>query len=649
MCGILGVFSRKSIPPGRSIQCAAGLEMLKHRGPDHSKLKAFSHAILGYTRLSIIDPSPKSNQPFADPLGRWWIVWNGEIYNYKELRYDLEALGHSFSTLSDTEVLLEAYKEWGEECLGRLNGMWALSIFDLKERTLFLSRDRYGIKPLYWAEDNSGLFFASEMKVFVSLGFSLEPNWKEISHYLQEGFVSEAGDSTVFSNIHSLPPGHSLSVSLRSSRKISRWYTIRDNLINNVPRRFEERTERFRYLLEDSVRLRVRNDVPTAVTLSGGVDSSSIYGACHRLQREGKLSSASDINKKKELRSCSVIYPDHSIDEYPWIEKCLEHWNGQDDFMPVTPAATSIPLLIDEMIWFQEAPVWSPAIMSFHSLYKHVSNAGIRVVLEGHGADEMLGGYEVLVKAALVEYLSKAKYLKAWNASQCLNDMHSSPTLIKRLARLRALKRSLITFFSMAREGNRSLYSLSWGYSPPQLKQYFSREIIEAWSPEENSNSNKNCFEDALYASFTKRALPFFLRVFDRATMAYGVESCTPFLDHRLVQFVFSLPPTDKVDRVSKKILRAAGKVWLPNAIINRTVKMPFTAPIVEWFNSKVVRAYLLDTFNSADALSASCINARDMADFVHSKGQNDFSYSDVQLLWPVLNLYLWERTFCRG
>jgi len=621
---------------------------MEHRGPDSFQLKALSHAVLGHARLAIVDLSSNSNQPFSDLTGRWCISWNGEIYNYQELRRQLEDFGYSFSTLSDTEVLLEAYKVWGEACLSRLNGMWALAIFDKRESALFLSRDRYGIKPLYWAESGSELLFASELKAFFHLGIPRDPNWEHLSRYLHEGFVDEAGDATVFKRVHSLPPGHSLSLQLKGSRTISRWWSIQDHLTDSVPDSFEDRIHHFRGLFEDSVRLRARNDVPTAITLSGGVDSSSVYGACCRLRREGKIRYASEPGREKTLRVCSVIFPGHDCDEYPWIEKCLDYWNGRDDFFPVTPPAEVIPLLAEEVIWFQEAPVWSPAIFSLHSLYKNIASEGIRVVLEGHGADEMLGGYSILIKAATKEYIYKGNLWQAWNALRCLENTCGPHAATPAFSLGLILKDAFMRFVAVSgRQKPKYANSTAWVPASTTYQKFFPQEIMNAWSPPEARVVNvRESFKNALYASFTKRALPFFLRVFDRATMAYGIESCTPFLDHRLVQFVFSLPHKDKVSRVSKKILREAGRRWIPGAIVNRRAKVPFTAPIVDWFNSSIVREYLYDTFNSVAALSSSCINGCNIASFVNSKKETDFTHEDVQIVWPVLNLYLWERMF---
>ena len=650
MCGIVGVFSDESLSPQRRGQVATALKMLSHRGPDNLKQKGFTHAILGHTRLAVVDMSQRSNQPFCSGHDNWWITWNGEIYNYQELRQELESLGHRFKTLSDTEVLLKAYIEWGDQCQQRFNGMWSLAIFNRLEQTLFLSRDRFGIKPLYWARSGNELFFSSEIKPLFCFGISRDPNWEPFRHFLRTRLLPEGGEATVFKQIYSLLPGHSMSISKNRTQKIDKWWCLHTNPGIDVSQRFEDRVQHFGCLFEDSVRLRARNDVPTAVSLSGGVDSASVYGACARLHRKGDLRCASDALENKDFRTCSVIYPGCRVNEQPWIEACLKRWNGENRYMPVTPNAEALPSELGDIVWFQEAPVWSPAIFSLHSLYRRISEAGIRVVLEGHGADEMLGGYPHLVKTALGELAATSRLSDAVTAFHCLVGMHSVPGSIVSFSKLRGVGLAFRDLGSILRQGF-AIQTAGGGKAriPRNKRSFFSQEMLangEGRDP--MSESGPYDFDDALRREFTRTTLPFFLRVFDRATMAYGVESCPPFLDHRLVQFAFALPMTDKVGHLSKRILREAGRDWLPVSVRNRRGKTPFTAPVEAWFNASTVREYLWDTFNCEDALSSSFINARNVVDYLEAKRRSRFTYWDVKRLWPALNLYLWDRIVCR-
>jgi len=651
MCGIAGVFSKARLHPERQRQVAAALEMLRHRGPDNLNWKTFPNAVLGHTRLSIVDVSPVSNQPFSDPDGRWWITWNGEIYNYQELRKELAAFGHRFRTLSDTEVLLKAYIQWGDGCHCRLNGMWSLAIFDRLEQTLFLSRDRFGIKPLYWARHGDELFFSSEIKPLFCFGVSQDPNWKHLRRYVNDGRISENGHETVFQHVFSLPPGHSFLVSPQGKQSIKKWWHLSSSETFDTETRFEERVRHFRFLFEESVRLRARNDVPTAVSLSGGVDSSSVYGACCKLSRAGKLCCASDSSKTKELQACSVIYPGHRVNEQPWIEACLEKWDGGNRFLSVTLSERVLPAQIEKIVWFQEAPVWSPAIVSLHALYRRIGEEGIRVVLEGHGADEMLGGYPFLVKTALGEAIAARRFAEAVTDFRCLAGMHSVPGERIHNSTLRGVGMAFRDVGSLLRqhfldsaEGRKSAV---WNLAG---RSFFQPELIpNSTEPGSATEGAGHDFNEALRQAFADTILPFFLNVFDRATMAYGVESCDPFLDHRLVKFVFSLPKKDKVGHLSKRILREAGREWLPEKVFKRRGKTPFTAPVLTWFNSRTIREYLEDTFSSADARSSQLIQAQNVLDFIRTRRETGFTYQDVSALWPALNTHLWDRVVCRS
>jgi asparagine synthase (glutamine-hydrolysing) len=651
MCGIAGVFSSANLHPEKQRQVAAALEMLRHRGPDNLNWKAFSNAVLGHTRLSVVDLSPASNQPFSDPDGYWWITWNGEIYNYQELREELAAVGHRFRTLSDTEVLLKAYIQWGDGCQHRLNGMWSLAIFNQREQTLFLSRDRFGIKPLYWARHGDELFFSSEIKPLFCFGVPRDPNWKHLCRYLNDGRVPENGPETVFQHVSSLPPGHSLLVSPGRERTIRKWWFLSPSTSLDMDTRFEERVQIFRDLFEESVRLRARNDVPTAVSLSGGLDSSSVYGAGCKLHRSGKLRWASDSSKTKELHACSVIYPGHRVNEQQWINSCLEKWRGRSSFLPVTPSESVLPAQIEKITRFQEAPVWSPTIVSLHALYRSISEAGIRVVLEGHGADEMLGGYPNLIKTALWEDAAAFRFGRAVADFQCLAGLHSVSGDRIPYSTLRGMGLAIRDVGSLLRQQFRDpakgRLNPLWNLAG---RTFFQPELVAHWEKTElGVEGEGHDFDASLRKAFSDTILPYFLSVFDRATMAYGLESCTPFLDHRLVEFVFSLPKRDKVGRLSKRILREAGREWLPEKVLKRRGKVPFTAPVAAWFNSRTIQRYLEDTFNSADARSSQLIRARSILDFIRAKKETGFSYQDVNALWPALNIHLWDRVVCRS
>jgi len=609
MCGIVGVLSSTPVGPEWKARCLEALRLLRHRGPDNSELHCFEQVLLGHTRLSIVDPTIEANQPFADASGRFWIAWNGEIYNFVELRDELKSHGRQFRTLSDTEVALEAFKEWGPECQARFNGMWAMILFDTATGEILLSRDRYGIKPLYWSETGSAVLFASEMKALFPLGVPRKPNLEHVERIRRDCIGQESGEATAFVGIRSLPAGHCLRLKRGIRPSLTRWWSLEDDLCA-VPRTFAGRVDRLRELFEDSIRLRVRNDVPTAVALSGGLDSSSVFGASCRLKQAGALRKASDPSKEKSIQIWSVVYPGNPIDEGYWVRACVDHWGEREHLCTVTPSAEEIPDRIEEMVWHQETPVWSPSVLAFHALYREVGASGIRVILEGHGADEMFGGYANLISTGAVNYASSLNLILAWRASCCLAE-------VMNLSANRPGIAKGVTF----------LYILAKAMC---VRCGLQRQVSLA---------------ESMRIQFAERALPFFLKVFDRATMAYGVESCLPFLDYRLVGYAFSLCESDKVERWSKRILRDAAENWAPRAVTRRKGKMPFTSPIREWFNTDRVSEFLMDTLSSQKAIASSVAKVNVALKILERKRRN-LNNTDIQRLWPELNLFLWERQF---
>ena len=283
MCGIAGIFARDGRTPDQTtarqmIECTA------HRGPDRQAVHVEPHLALGSARLSIVDLSPAADQPLSDVSGNTLIVFNGEIYNFKEIRAELESLGHRFRSRSDTEVALAAFREWDIDCHHRFNGMWAFAIWDRRNRRLLLSRDRFGVKPLYIAELGGQILFASEIKSLLAAGVP--------AALASDAFQKYCGGESMFEGIEPVPPGSCIEYRVQSPEPSRRtWWNTAENTVT-PPRRYEDRVEAFREILVDAVRLRLRTDVPSAVTLSGGIDSSSIYAACQTLFLQGRAVSA---------------------------------------------------------------------------------------------------------------------------------------------------------------------------------------------------------------------------------------------------------------------------------------------------------------------------------------------------------------------
>lgn len=651
MCGILGIYGTP-ITENNTEKFRYALSMLKHRGPDNSQIWHKDKVILGHTRLSIIDLSKSANQPLSDISSRYWIVLNGEIYNYLEIKLELIRHGSNFRTHSDTEVVLEAYKYWGSDCLNHFNGMWAFAIYDSIKGILFLSRDRYGVKPLYYSiQKDNEISFASEMKAILALGINSKPNWEQIGRYLQ-GWGCDADNDTVFKNIHAIPPGHFMEITPEGYR-LTKWWDILKNRVE-IPKRFENRVEYFQELFEDAVRLRLRNDVDTGVCLSGGMDSSAVYGAAQKLKRTNNIKSAT-LGSDKAFRVFSVSYPGSPIDEYPWVEKCLDFWDNKEQTSIIYPKPEMFTEMIDDVIWHQEAPVWSSSVFAFHILYRHIASLGTKVILEGHGSDEMLGGYPYMVEAAIQSFAASRKFKLTWDSSNCLADTRNpsmeeyGPNAWRIFANSFPLTQNMLKltpsnikrYLKLVIEGNKlKIPQHSYtGYINPEI-----RNASLPMMTHQIDSFGKLDLE--LYAAFTERILPIVLRVFDRATMAYGIETRAPFMDYRVVQYIFSLREEDKVARETKHILRVASKEWAPKEVIGRKAKVGFAVAEQDWFNSKVVSDYLADIFHSSDAMNSSLFDGKTLVNDLDKCIRTGFSWRDTTRFWEVLNIFLWHKRF---
>jgi asparagine synthase (glutamine-hydrolysing) len=643
MCGILGVYGkgRNRIDQARFEHALA---LLHHRGPDGSRIWSSGNVILGHARLAIVDLSAEASQPMRDHSSRYQIVHNGEIYNYKELREELEKKGAVFHTRSDTEVILEAYKCWGVECQEHFNGMWAFAIYDIEKDELFLSRDRYGVKPIYYADLDGTFVFASEMKALLDLGVDSEPDWSEVNRFMQE-WSNGIGENTPFKNIRQLPAGH-YDLITHSGKRLVRWWSIPERLVE-VPKRFRERVDYFRDLFEDAVRLRLRNDVDTGVTLSGGMDSGSIYGAARKLSGLDRVHSATN-GEKKNFRVFTLSYPGSVLDEYQWVDQDLRFWSDETSPEVICPSVEAFPDTVDEVIWRQEIPRWTVAVIIYHLLYQRIASTGTRVVLEGHGGDELFSGYREEIRQAVHTYAAHGNLFRAWNSSLCLRDMlnlnSEGPSLKAWKIFLQALpgKSRLTTEASQVgvhfrRERGESILMARMKYLRPVIVDavpLIQPEIVAGFSP----------YLQALYLQFTQRYLPSMIQIFDRAAMAHSVESRLPFLDHRIVQYAFSLPDQDKVNRRTKVIVRQAARQWLPEAVRNRRVKTGYNTPDSEWFESPVMYNYMRDIFNSRDALQSELFDGKLVAGDLDRLRKDGYTRRDAVRIWRVFNIYKWNK-----
>lgn len=384
MCGIAGIYSTTPIPELQS-RVNTMLQVQRHRGPDYSEGKCYSSQVaLGHNRLSIIDLSVSANQPFKSACERYSLVFNGEIYNYKEL-WDTLSPDFSFRTQSDTEVLLNAYIKWGKECLEYLNGMFAFAIYDQTENKIFAARDRFGVKPFYYHEKEGVFVFASEIKALHAYGLPKKPNGRMWASYLTKGVYTWEGN-TFWEGVKELPAGHYLEVDSNAKAKIELWYNFtnrieklrRDTVYCN--RTQKEHLKIYEALLINAVKLRFRSDVPVGFNVSGGLDSSTLLGVIHQLYPE------------KEVQAFSFYCDDERYDELPWVKQLMKQ-TGRT-VHEVLLQANEVPKLAEQMSKAQDEPYGGIPTLAYSKIFKLAREKGCIVLLDGQGMDEAWAGYD---------------------------------------------------------------------------------------------------------------------------------------------------------------------------------------------------------------------------------------------------------------
>lgn len=556
MCGIAGVWHKKAKVNLNDVESFK--KSLFHRGPDVQQHQLFDEGrgALVHTRLSIIDLSEEANQPFVSDCGNYMIVFNGEIFNYLELREELEELGESFRTKSDTEVLLKAFIKWGEDCLHKFNGMWAFAIYNMALKTLFLARDRYGIKPLYFVSDSDYFAFASETVSFNKLSFfnkKLNTEYLEIAK--QYGDKLEGLGLTIYENLYQLMPGHACWVNETLDLKVYRWYNI-FNRVKKFKGSYEEAVKRFKYLFTDACKLRLRSDVPTATALSGGVDSTAVYCTIQQLLEEQRGA--------EQLRTAfTVSFPGQPQDETEIAKQTVKEKGGKH-ILAINDSEVADDDLTHSVNRVDTLTTGS--ILALMNLYGAMKANGITVSMDGHGADELMYGYRHqvsdlfhrLLREGLKksELIALAKVLGGMREERVQNDYLN---LIKQ--HFKPLKNKLRRIFKPIQQVDDDI-KLKYGhrYNFSKLKST----------------------DQYLFYDFFEYTLPNILRDFDRASMTHAVEIRMPFMDYRIVEFLFSLPFDFKVSKegFTKRILRDAMKGVAPEKVMLRKTKIGVTTPL---------------------------------------------------------------------
>lgn len=618
MCGIAGIID---FDGGVDLRVAVEMaRLLEHRGPDDSGSFTEPGVALAHRRLAIIDLSADGRQPMADASGRYQLVYNGEICNYRELRAELETLGHRFRTRTDTEVVVEAYAEWGSSCVTRFNGMWAFAIWDRHERELLCSRDRYGIKPFYYLCDGQRVVFASELKAFRAYPASLDPNPRAVRAYLEHGLLDHT-DETFFAGIMQLPPAHSMTFN-REGRELRRYWSLE-------PRDVEgDAGDEVRALFLDAVRLQLRSDVPVGSCLSGGIDSSAIVGAVDHLLRT-EAESATPVGERQ--RTFTSYFADPGLDERPYARAVVDRTHADAHWISFTDDDLEKDLAA--IVEAHDEPFRSTSMIAQWYVMQAARNRGITVMLDGQGADELLAGYRSFFAFFFADLLRHGR----------VRELASEVAAYRRFTgsggadTIAALARPFVPDALAWRTRSRLNGSASLVH--PQLRTH---DPVLPLGP--------RTFPDRLRSQLhlvLERRLPELLHAEDRNSMAHSLEARVPFLDHRLVELLFSLDASHVIERGRTKIvLRRALADLLPPLVAGRVDKIGFATPEARWFRGNL-GLFALDVFGSREFRERGFVDVRVARRRLERHRNGELEAGSE--LWRALNLELWARSFIDG
>lgn len=631
MCGIYGSIGFEPDPQR--------IDIVAHRGPDGRGWETYASSkgpvALGHRRLAIIDVSDAGLQPMGDASGRYRLVFNGEIYNYIELREEMRAKGEVFVSESDSEVLLRAYMLWGEDALPRLRGMFAFLIWDDRDKRLFAARDRYGIKPLYLVTTPRGAAFGSEIKQLLGLpSVSGRMNVARVHDFLASG-ISDHTSETMFEGVTQLRGGECVTIDASRDAAIEarprRWYPA---TAGEISLSRDEAAGRFRDLLTETVRLHLRSDVPVGSCLSGGLDSSAIV--CLMSGMMGSGVGGAKVN------TVSACYAEKSVDEKPFMDAVVAHAHTEPHY--IFPKAEDVFQRASDITWHQDEPFGSTSIFAQWCVFEEASRVGVKVMLDGQGADEQLAGYHTAF---------------AYRIAGMVRGGRIDAAIATVLARKRELGAPMLGQLFMA--------ALALAPEPVtvRLRNAYHQIKQGGWLDTEVIRSKGNRLTAAQHARIRAGLepivdirslclgltyatnLPMLLHWEDRNSMAHSIEARVPFLDHPLVEFSLALGNCHKIEGASTKtVLRRAMKGIIPDMVIDRRDKLGFATPEQAWFRGPLKRQ-AMDGIEKTLSLYPTLLNAeavrRSAARMLDGHAPLDFS------LWRIVNLGIWGQRFGVG
>lgn len=657
MCGIAGVIRFDNLLSAHYLQKMA--DIIAHRGPNDEGfylLNKDQELILGgdssdyqgqsiyapqdniikyidfqleiglaHRRLSIIDLSPLGHQPLAIDDGSYWISYNGEIYNYSEIRCELEDIGCVFISQSDTEVILNAYKIWGTECLSRFNGMFSILIYDKVKECIFVARDRFGVKPLYYYQDQDGIYFASEIKQFTVL-----PNWTaELNHqrafdFLVHGVMDHTHE-TLFRQVYQLRGGEYAVIDLKQLKVLQqsglvhkRWYELK---ISQTKLSYTDACDEFKQIFIDSIKLRLRSDVNVGSCLSGGLDSSAIVLAM------------ADQLSDRQIKTFSACSHYAAFDESQYV-KIVAKKTGAKSFY-CYPDLTDLFNSSQTVTWHQDEPFVSSSIYAQWQVFELAQNQSVSVMMDGQGADEQLAGYQGLYFQILLnQALRSGKIIKFVRELFYLHKIHKYNVIISILKSILSLFPYVVTNY-VGKLFGKQKYSHSW-LNTSKLRYMRQDPLL-------NNGENKANISATSYAQLIYNHLPMLLHWEDRNSMAHSIESRVPFLDYRLVEFNCSLPDDYKIAHgVTKKVLRDGLDSIMPKEIKNRMSKLGFVTPEEVWIQEspELFRQLLEESLEYSNEIFNRESVILVFEEVVSGKRKFDF------WLWRVINFGQWMKLF---
>jgi len=592
---------------------------IAHRGPDGDGEYQETMFSMGHRRLSIIELSNAGHQPMADQTGRFILAFNGEIYNYIEIAFELKSLGRTFRGGSDSEVILHAFDEWGEHCVNRFNGMWAFAIWDKKDKKLFLSRDRLGVKPLFYRNNQNSFMFSSEIKALVDRRNN-DANLARAHDYLRYGYRVSNGE-TIFSEINELLPGHNLIIKDGVPR-LKKYWELESNIDPYTDAKVAQ--QEIYELLNDSVKLRFRSDVPVGLLQSGGLDSSIIAKIVESNIEAGAI-------HEDSVTAFTAIFPGYEHDESHRVRELAAKLK-KINLVEISPKPQNLIDELEKFCFGMGEPVQSLTSFVHYQVMKEVKKYGIKVILNGQGADETFAGYTHNVVGYLLLDLaisSPAKFLNEMHAV-CQAHGYSKKVVLSQLLKAIVGRRQASKWRAEHIEGTTHL-----------LRNKFidenDRHLRDSKMKFNASNMSVHMKRQIDYYSFNQ-----ILHYEDHSSMMNSIEMRSPFIDYRIIEAGFRLPIEQKfTNGTTKVILRDIFRGKIPDSIVNETKKIGFAAPFYQWTSDKRVRNFFLDILSSQEFRARSIWKGEKIFKIFESGRM-----SPNMPLWRFINFELWARSY---